>query len=533
MAKVTFPLELLALARFFYEAGTVLYAVGGQVRNQLLGYPVRDRDICSAMTPDKVMEMCEKRSLRYVPQGVEFGTVLLCPGNEAYEHTTFRRDVYEIGGAHKPKSVAFGESLSQDAFRRDFTVNALYAHIRTGEVLDPTRRGLDDLSHGVICATTPDPEEIMRDDALRVLRMVRFACELGFSVEGKTFEAAKKYAKGLKDISAERIRDELSKILLSDIRYGANGDIGTAPGEDSPVYKGLVMLDKLGALDVILPALTAGRYQVQRLTYHAYTVLYHNLHTAACLDVAGYDEQTALACRLAALLHDVGKPEAKRRNDTAETETPAYAAPYTPTEQAARAAQDAKAENSAKKDEKSDEQTQQADRKPANAGHMYGHDAISAQMAREILTQLRYPAAIVDEACALIAHHMYDLTGYAKESTLRERFAQWGYEHSLRVARLREADVYGSGRTKKGTPVETAMRFQRVLMEMRQQHAPFGENELDCTGEDIMAWLSLKPSKRVGELKRALLLHCAKKPADNKKEKLQRLCQDMKKTPQP
>ncbi len=517
MAKVTFPLGLTALARFFYEAGTVLYAVGGQVRNPLLGYPVQDRDICSAMTPDAVMDMCKKHSLRYVPQGIEFGTVRICPGGESYEHTTFRRDVYGGGGAHRPKSVEFGDSVSQDAFRRDFTVNALYAHIRTGEVLDPTRRGLDDLSHGIICATTPDPEEIMRDDALRVLRMVRFACELGFSVEGKTFAAAKKYVKGLEDISAERIRDELTKILLSDIRYGAPGDAAAAPGEDSPVYKGLVMLDKLGALDVLLPALTAGRYQVQRLTYHAYTVLYHNLHTAACMDVAGFDEQTALACRLAGLLHDVGKPEAKRRNDTTEIEAPDYASPRAEEEQTAREA----------------EADAQTEKKPASAGHMYGHDAISAQMARDILTNLRFPAAVVEEACALIAHHMYDLTGYAKESTLRERFAQWGYEHSMRVARLREADVYGSGRTQKQTPVETALRFRRVLMEMKQQHAPFSESEIACTGEEIMAWMGLKPSKRVGEIKRALLLHCAKRPADNKKEKLRSLCQDMEKKREP
>ncbi|MDO5112364.1 MAG: HD domain-containing protein [Clostridia bacterium] len=508
MAKVTFPLELTALARFFHEAGTVLYAVGGQIRNPLLGYPVQDRDVCSSMTPEKLMELCEKHALRYVPQGVEYGTVLLCPGNDTYEHTTFRKDVYAQGGAHKPERVEFGTSVSQDAFRRDFTVNALYASVRTGEVLDPTRRGLEDLRRGIIAATTPEPDEIMQDDALRVLRMVRFACELGFTVEKKTFASAKKHAKGLKDISAERIRDELTKILLSDVRYGAKGNAGKAPGEDSPVYKGLVMLDKLGALDVILPELCLGRYQVQRLTYHAYTVLYHNLHTAACMEINGMDAQTALACRLAALLHDVGKPEAKRRNEQADVEPPDYASPHTAEEEAALSAEVAG--------------------KTSGTGHMYGHDRISADMAREILTRLKYPAAVVDEACALIAHHMFDLTGLAKESTLRERFALWGYAHSLRVTALREADVYGSGRTEKTAPVETAVRFKRVLMEMKQQHAPFSESELNCTGEDIMAWLELAPSKRVGEIKRALLLHCARKPADNTKEKLRRICLDMR-----
>lgn len=496
MKDIGFTKAEYTLSRLFKEADAQLYAVGGQIRNPLLGLPVSDRDICSALPPEKVIALCAEKGIKYIPQGIAYGTVALLLEGESYEHTTFRSDSYGAGGAHKPETVSFGTSYKQDAMRRDFTVNALYAAIPENaedniSVLDPTGRGLDDLNTRIIRASSDDPALILRDDALRILRLVRFACELGFECDEATFAAAKRFAGGLADISAERIRQEFDKILLSDLRYDLGAERTGAErtglervGENSPVYRGLAMLDELRALDVFLPEVSACRGISQRAQYHAYDVMGHLLHSCACTECTPGLAQTkeeALTLRLAALLHDIGKPAAKAANANI----------------------------------------------PEKHGHMYGHDGIGASMACAAMARLKYPRKLNEAVCFIISSHMFDLTGAAKESTLRERFAQWGLENSLRLCAMREADVYGSGLTPKYERVETAQRFRRVLADMRREHAPFSEKELCCTGEELMRWTGMGPGEGIGRLKTSLLLHCARHPQDNRPEKLERLARDI------
>lgn len=458
MQTQPYPTELASLARLFQEAGFSLYGVGGMVRNPLLGLPISDMDVASAMRPEEVLALCREKGIRCVPIGLRFGTVELHTDGHRFEHTTFRADTYGPGGGHKPTAVAFSDTVEADAFRRDFTVNALYRDLSTGALLDPTG-GLADLKGRLLRATSPDPALILGDDALRVLRLARFAAELGFDAEEKTLRAARAYAGGLKDISGERIRDELSKILLADGRY-ATGKVGS-------VYKGLSLLNSLGALDVILPELARGRGVDQRAEFHAYDVLEHCLRAADAAEADG-----GLVLRLAALLHDVGKPSAI-----------------------------------------------------AQSGRMYNHDRLGAAMARHILTRLRYPRAVVEEASALVAGHMYDLDGKAKEKTLRRKFVDWGYGRSRLMAALRRADVIGSGR--EGS-VDTAERWDAILDAMRAEGAPFREEELAVTGDMLMDALNLPPGPAVGRIKKALLYHCACKPKDNHKERLLRLARDMR-----
>ena len=452
-----FDPELNTLARLVRERGCELFVVGGHVRNTLLGFRISDTDITSALTPDEMTGLCEKAGFKVVPKGVDFGMVEIHIGDKSYEHTTFRADSYGEGGSHRPQSVAFSKTPEEDAFRRDFTVNALYASVLTGELIDPTG-GLGDIEKRLIRTTTPDPETILKDDGLRIMRLCRFAAELGFDIEEKTFAAAKKCAPLLADISAERVRDELTKILMADAKYGL-------PAQES-VLRGLELMDEVGALDVILPELARCRGVGQSPKYHKYPVLEHIFQTVS---MSGPE----LTLRLACLLHDAGKPAALEKN-----------------------------------------------------GNMHGHDVISEDISREVFRRLRFDNDTAEEAAWLVRRHMFDLDGRAKEPTLKKRFAEWGEARVNALAAIREADFRGS--VGERITVKTAERWRRVLGEMKAKRTPFSENELNCTGRDIMEWLSLPPSPRIGEIKRALFMHCAVRPQDNTYEKLRETARDMK-----
>ena len=293
--KANIPSELITLAKLMDSEGFPLYAVGGLVRNSLLSLPVGDIDICSAMEPNAVIELCALHGFTVVPKGIDFGMVEVHIGEYRFEHTTFRSDTYAEGGAHRPSAIRFSASPEEDAFRRDFSVNALYYGVLSGEFLDPTG-GLADLEAGLIRTTSKDPRIVLGDDGLRIMRLVRFSAELGFGIEKRSMDTAKSLIQNLADISAERIRDELNKILLADIKYGERSA--------EKVFHGLELLKNIGAISVILPELTLGDGIEQRPNYHRYNVLDHCLHSCA-------EASPELTLRLAGLLHDVGKPKVK------------------------------------------------------------------------------------------------------------------------------------------------------------------------------------------------------------------------------
>ncbi len=451
-----FSPELIRFAELVRLRGAELFVVGGHVRNTLLGLPLSDTDVTSALRPEEIEALCGEAGIKTVPKGAAFGMVEVHMGGISFEHTTFRSDVYAEGGAHRPAKVSYSDSPYEDAFRRDFTVNALYASVPAGEVIDPTG-GLRDIEACLIRTTAEDPETILRDDGLRIMRLCRFAAELGFDIEEKTFAAAKKCALLLRDISAERIRDELQKILLADVKYGL-------PAQES-VLRGLHLLDEVGALDVILPELARCRGVPQSPKFHRFPVLEHIFRTVEL-------SEPILEVRLACLLHDIAKPV-----------------------------------------------------RLAEQGNMHGHDAEGEIMAREILRRLRFDGATIETASWLVRRHMYDLDGNAKESTLKRRFAEWGRERVELLAFVREADFNGSlGEVRS---VKSAVRWRRILNDMIESGAPFSEDDLDCTGRDIMDWTGLPPSPRIGEIKRTLFMHCAARPKDNERERLKKLVRDI------
>ncbi|MGI6168542.1 MAG: CCA tRNA nucleotidyltransferase [Christensenellales bacterium] len=431
-----------------------VYLVGGRVRNRLLGIYGGDLDIASVLSPAQLTAALSGTSIRIIKKAPEFGTVELHMPWQGeiliFEHTTFRQDSYPKGGAHRPSEVSFTHSLQKDALRRDFTINALYMDCATGEIQDPLD-GIGDLSHRLIRAAK-SPAKTLADDSVRILRMVRFACELGFQIQPALRQAAQQNIGLLTDISKERIQQEFTKILLSDTKYPT-----LTAKNPSPVLEGLMQLKDLGAFRFIIAELCAGKGIVQKSQYHAFDVLDHGLHVAACTP-------PKLSLRLAGLLHDAGKSFVLKKSGT-----------------------------------------------------MYGHDKLSAQIAQVALGQagLRYDNRTLRHCCRLIEKHMFDLNGQAKPLTVRRTLASLGREGAQDLIHLRRADVVGSGRT---TDCPTADKWQQELNAMLEQNAPFSIRELAISGHDIMQALGIGPGPEIARIQRALLNLCLKNPARNRKD---------------
>lgn len=231
MNRIPIPEEVLEIAQVLERAGFEAWCVGGAVRDALLGDPNADFDLATSAPPDVVRRLFP----RTVPVGLRFGTIgVLDRARRLHEVTTFRKDV-ETDGRHAV--VEFGVSLEDDLARRDFTINALAYHPLRHEWRDPFN-GRADLTAGVIRAVG-DPSGRFREDYLRILRGLRFASRLGFGIEPETWRAMRQLAEGMKQLSAERVRDEWFKSLRSARRL-----------------RELVMLwQDSGAEDVLLPEL--------------------------------------------------------------------------------------------------------------------------------------------------------------------------------------------------------------------------------------------------------------------------------------
>lgn len=270
--------------------GIPLYAVGGFVRDSLLGRDCSDIDLASAFTPDELDAFLTQRGISHKLTCARLGTVVIALESGRYEHTTFRRESYGAGGGHEPVSVAFTKSLKEDAKRRDFSVNALYLELDSGELIDPVA-GCRDIEKKLLRTTTFDPYRILSDDGLRIMRLARFTAQLGFETEENTLVCAKENAVLLGDIAPERKRDELMKLL----------------GQDD-VLKGLEMMSKLDGWRYVIPELDACKGLKQQHKYHIFDVQGHCFHVCAKLP------KDDVVLRLAGLIHDLAKGVGEWRN---------------------------------------------------------------------------------------------------------------------------------------------------------------------------------------------------------------------------
>jgi poly(A) polymerase len=273
----------LEVAARLRAAGHVALFAGGCVRDRLLGREPGDHDVATSATP----EQAEALFPRAVTVGARFGVVVARVGDVNVEIATFRSDGRYVDG-RRPVEVTFSDPPT-DASRRDFTVNGLFEDPFTGEVLDYVG-GRADLTAQLLRAIG-DPEARFREDHLRLLRAVRFAVKLGFAIEPRTFDAIRRLAPLAADVSAERTRDELLKIL----RFGRG--------------RGLRLLHEAGLLSVLLPEIAAMRGVPQPPPFHPEGDVF--VHTALVLDrldLSAVPPESQDAVLLGALLHDVGKP---------------------------------------------------------------------------------------------------------------------------------------------------------------------------------------------------------------------------------
>lgn len=275
--------ELEELARYFPD-GRELYAVGGCVRDAIRGVQCYDVDLSGAVPPEELVKILAKSPFTVVSASPRLGTVII-KGKRAYEYTTFRIDSYPSGsGVHTPSEVEFTSDLYVDAKRRDFKCNAVYYEIKSKKLIDPLG-GIDDI-HNKILSTTVDPDVVLSQDGLRILRLVRFVSTLGYDVDNQTYESAKQLVSRLEEISVERVREELNKILGGEY-----------------CYKALNMMRDLGILKIILPELAENDGVEQKPQFHKYDVLEHIFKTV---------EASPVDVRLAALFHDIGKGVCQR-----------------------------------------------------------------------------------------------------------------------------------------------------------------------------------------------------------------------------
>lgn len=304
MEKISIPKEIKTVAKTLAGAGYRAYLVGGCVRDMLIGVEPKDWDIATDATPEQIQKLFAGSVYEN-----NFGTVGVKTGAKdaklkVVEVTTFRVEGGYTDNRH-PDAVRFAKTIEEDLARRDFTINAMALNltnnkklitknsyklsVMSDELLTDPYRGVEDLKNKVVRAVG-EPQRRFEEDALRLMRAARFACELGFDIERETFAAARRHAGLLEAIAKERVRDELQKIIM-------------APRAAS----GIVMLEDLGLLRFVLPELREGIGCAQN-KHHIYTVFEHNVRALNYTAEKRYPFEV----RLAALFHDVGKPRSKR-----------------------------------------------------------------------------------------------------------------------------------------------------------------------------------------------------------------------------
>jgi len=452
------------ISKILKDNGFQCYVVGGIVRDFLLYKTIDDDsewDLATDAKPEEIFQIFSKKRIKVIPIGIKHGTVAVIYKDKTYEITTFRIDKEYKDGRH-PSEVVFTSSIEEDLARRDFTINAMAIDIIDGKFVDPFG-GINDLKNKIIRAVG-DPDIRFSEDGLRLMRACRFATKLEFTIEEKTLEAMKRNKDKIKNVSAERIRDELIKMLLA-----------------KKTSIGIEYMRISGLLEIVLPELN-GCYGISQNIYHKYDVYTHSLITC---DTVGKllantnDKKRIYRLKLAGLLHDIAKPVTK--NEIIEN--------------------------------------------GIEYSTFYNHEVVGAGITKKIMKRLRFSNDDIEYVTRLVRHHMFYYTDEWTDSAVRRFMRNVGLDLLDDLFILREADRIGSGKRQPGSVSieKLKARIQKII----EEENAISLKDIKVNGHDIMNELGISPGPMVGKILNSLLQMVIEDPSLNEKEKLLTLAREI------
>ncbi|WP_318677156.1 CCA tRNA nucleotidyltransferase [Treponema sp.] len=458
MNKIKIPDELKKMNEIFSQNGFEAYLVGGAVRDMLLGKKADDWDVTTNAKPEEVMKIFR----RVIPTGIDHGTVTVHFLGQEIEVTTFRTESDYSDGRH-PDKVEYAGHIEEDLSRRDFTMNAIAASLEDGHIVDPYG-GVEDLKKGII-RTVGIPHERFMEDGLRPVRALRFASKLQFSIEKDTYSEIfeENVQKKIASISVERFRDELMKMMAS----------------PKPSV-GLKMMEETGVLKIFMDELSVCRGCIQKddRGYHIFDVMDHNIY--AC---DGAPKEKPLL-RLAAFLHDCGKPASKVE----------------------RTVEGHKINN------------------------FYNHEKYSVEIARSLMTKLKFSNAEIDYVCHLIENHMFHYESSWSDAAVRRFIVRVGLDSFDDLIDLRLADMYGKYnvdvRLHNSAGCANLVELTDRVKVLAAQSCALSLKDLKVNGKDLIAE-GIPAGKKLGKILNELFQTVLDDPEMNDREKLLKLAKNL------
>jgi len=433
------PRDVFTIVEKLRAAGRYSWIVGGCVRDSLLGKPVADWDVATEAKPNELMKIFP----RAIPTGLQHGTVTLVLGGHHYEITTLRGEAAYSDG-RRPDAVHFVEEIESDLARRDFTMNAIAVDPTNGALIDPFG-GRKDIDAKMIRAVGKAVERFS-EDGLRVLRAARFSATLEFELEQETFAAIAPTLDTYRKVSAERVRDEWIKTMKA-----------KKPSRAFDVMR------ESGILGVSCPELLEG-VGMEQNKWHSFDVWRHGM---ACMDACIGDP----VLRIAALLHDVGKPRSRAFSDKTQDWT------------------------------------------------FYDHDRIGAEIADPICSRLRFSTEERHRIVALVRHHLFHYDAWS-DAAVRRWIRRVGKERIEDLYALNEADVRGKAPSIDAESLGPLLALKAHVEKVLAEGAALSTRDLAIDGNVLMKELAIRPGRIVGEILGALLDEVIADPSLNTREVL-------------
>lgn len=458
MNKIKIPVILQKMNNIFEKNGFKAYLVGGAVRDMFMNKEASDWDVATDATPEQVISAFKK----VIPTGIAHGTVTVHFMGEEIEVTTFRIEQGYSDGRH-PDKVSYASDIEEDLSRRDFTMNAIAVSLKDGSIVDPFN-GKADIKNKVI-RSVGNPLERFNEDGLRPIRAIRFASQLGFEIETNTLQAIsnEKVLQKTSTISIERFRDELVKLLKS----------------PKPSV-GLKLLESTNIMKLFLPELLEGRNCIQNDVrgYHVFDVLDHNFYSCDGAPVHKVN------VRLAALLHDIGKPASKVVRVTDEGEI------Y----------------------------------------NFFSHEKYSETIARKLLTKLRFSNNEINNVCHLIENHMFHYEESWSDAAIRRFVVRVKPENIEDLIDLRLADMYGKYnmpiQIKESNACDLLIQLQDRIKKIQEENSTFTLKSLAVSGKDLME-IGIPSGKLIGKILDSLLETVLDDPKQNSKDVLLNIAKNL------